>query len=247
MHPNATLARTFKAFTINLPERTDRWSDFTHAWSDSALHFTRFPAISHMRKHKGTSSILVSGCAMSHHAVVTRSFAQDPLLPFILVTEDDAGTATFAQAFREILDYAMRNMDAWDIINLGTSMVVRGEEAASFEYHSHRLLRSTVWAGAHALLVNRRALPAYERMLVSVSRHDLSERAGRSDWTLSHDPFLVTLVSVPSIVRQVPGWSDMIGGHLDYTPLFDEADMLLVRARDALEQRSWRTGHLSLA
>lgn len=231
---------TITALAINLPHRQDRWAELVQSWeSIRAVSVRRAQALPHRVRHNGTHSILVSGCARSHHAVVTQAFALNPSLPFVFVMEDDAvPMPDFNVAFADIFAYAVQHLNDWDIINLGASLVYRkGETPPSFQYFSHTLLQSSVWGGAHAMLVNRRAVPAYQRMLHSIREHDLHTPEGRSDVTLSRDSSLVTLLSVPAIVRQRRGWSDLISNWVDYGFMFDDADKWLLFVRDACERR----------
>jgi hypothetical protein len=186
----------------------------------------------------------ISGCARSHYRAVRQALAGSDL-DIALILEDDAVPQhRFDERLRHILAYANANLHDWDIINLGSSISLLGSENTTLEMRTEELLRTDVWSAAHALLVNKRALPAYERMMASVSKHDLRTKPGRSDWTLSHDRSLVVLVAVPSLVRQAVSHSDMLNRTDDYTPLFDESDRWLTTAMRMMRTGGWRRGQM---
>lgn len=224
---------------VNLDDRPDRWEKVC---ADAALHLHDAPALTRISAvygarlpgfgsrpwFRGKSSdkrwAARAGCTQSHRKVM--DYANSKGWQTFLVLEDDADFTPLAAADLGALEQALFADHAdWDFCYLGFSKAV-GTSFALASFGNHVCAEISGCYTTHAYIVRTRArdwilgqLADDNRVWSWLAKNRIIDR-----WYIRHLSRALTVYAIsPSIISQAVGFSDIVGGEVNYKDQFPEA------------------------
>jgi len=166
---------SWQAYVINLPSAVDRWRCMQVKLEEAGVPFTRIEAIlgrglpqpypefdevGHRRRTGRRPIPAEIGCYLSHLKAIDSLLESGQTHGLIL--EDDA---VFAPGFRAIIDAALAQADAWDVLRLQT--VNRDRVIPAFPIDARHALGVSLTRskGAAAYVLSRKAAEVFRRRL----------------------------------------------------------------------------------
>ena len=181
-----------KVIVINLAKRPDRMAQIKEQLDAHKITFERFEAID--GQELGITG--VAACALSHRAVIEKYKDCQSLFIF----EDDA---ELDPNFKQLWDVFIANLpDDWQMVYLGCNKI-------DWQPIAKGVARLSAGISTHAYGAKQ---SVFDSMI------DLSKRAEAVDVSYMQLQVSVpTYVAVPTMVGQVPGFSDIEQRFTDYT------------------------------
>jgi GR25 family glycosyltransferase involved in LPS biosynthesis len=191
-------------YVINLARRPDRWVKMQEHWKDiKSVKLQRFNAI--------TGNPTYIALVRSQQAIVRQAKQNNE--PYVLIMEDDAThEAGFDERFPSILQW-LDTHDNWD-------MFYGGHTYSVFTRVMDRDLKLIQgdWYTTHFIILRQ---SMYDRFLDWVPNGPCDVYFRTLD--------IVRVGTLPMISRQMPCYSDIQYGVMDYKHFFDDSDQLLMK------------------
>jgi hypothetical protein len=240
---------------INLDERPDRWDQMC---ANTAPHLVGGPPLTRISAVRGTALpgygqrpwfrgkasdkrwAARAGCTQSHRKAMALARSQG--WHTFLVLEDDVDFGPLATLDFAALDRALfASQLAWDVCYLGFSKAV-GTALELTSFAPHRLCEVSGCYTTHAYLVRGRARDWIYSQLADDAQawawhaqHRIIDR-----WYVRHLSQALTVLAVtPSLMTQVPGFSDIVQRQVDYADEFSGQLDCCTRSRARFLWRKW--------
>ena len=240
---------------VNLDERADRWHQMR---ANTASHLVGAPPLTRISALRGTALpgygrrpwfrgkpsdqrwAARAGCTQSHRAAM--EVARQQGWDTFLVLEDDVDFSPLASLDLAALDRALfATPPAWDICYLGFSKAV-GATLELASLGAHRLCEVSGCYTAHAYLVRGRARDWIYTNLADETRVWAWHAQHRSidRWYARHLSQAFTVLAItPSLITQVPGFSDIVQRQVDYAAEFPGQVGRISASRSSFLWRKW--------
>lgn len=202
---NQEVKEMYNAKVINVSHRIDRWQQFQKDIEGVDIKCTKLSAVI---RQPGSL-----GCLMSHQKAVKEAFRDK--LPFVIVLEDDCiipNKEDFNIRFPLIMNWAIKNMDSWTILNLGPTFT----EPNSIVQDEIPLIKLNKGLCTHFIVYNK-----------SIYTKIIDTRQGELIDVITSNLGVIT--TVPYLAIQRASFSDVERRQVDYTQVFRMSEDLLTR------------------
>ncbi len=196
-------------YVINLEERKDRWEDIIKTYNQKYFNLIRVNAI---KDRKGWI-----GCLKSHLECVR--IAKEKNLSNIMVIEDDCipmeNQELFVKRIFKIKKYLDSNTD-WEIYLGGTVSAIPFSYGNKIIYEDETFVKSNKAYATHMICYNEKV---YDFFLTADKRFPIDE--------VWHGK-IKALISVPFLVKQKPGYSDIVKDNKSDEKRINEANTIFI-------------------